>query len=149
MLGHVRSYLSSITINCLTSCNYKIILKSSESTGERVRCSKSISSCKFPVCKQNSSICSHCKSLSQYKISLWRSHCYYSNIRSKFVFKLQSQLKSAFVVGVHNTWNSVSYKCSCNRIYFDFGSIRHLFYTNYYIHNTNFYLNKLPAMTIL
>ena len=131
---NLRSNLGCITINSLTSCDNQVIFHSSQSTGNGTRCSQSICTAQLTVSQQNGSVYTHCQSLSQDGFCLWQTHCYYCNMGIIFVFQLKGKLQSSLVVRVHNARYSLTDKGAGLGINLHFGSVRHLFYANYYFH---------------
>ena len=125
----LRTNLSCVTVDCLTTCDDHVIADFFQSCSDDAGCSICIGTTEFSSGYQVSFITTHSQSFSQSNVSLRGAHGYYCYCAAQLFFQLQSCFDTCFVIVVDDRGNTVTDQCACLRIDFNFYCIGYLFNT--------------------
>ena len=148
VLGNLWTNLCSITIDSLTACDNQIVINVTKRTGNCCRSSPSISTTEYTVCYKDTIVSTHCHCLTKNFFCFWKSHGKNSNFCTCFFFNSQCCFQTGFIIRVHDGKHRTSIQCTVRVKYNAALSIRYLFNTYYYFHESTSYFNKLPEITI-
>ena len=137
MLGDLRSYLSGITVDRLTSCNDQVIVDIAKSTCDRCGGCPCIRTTKHTVCHKDSLVSAHCHCFTKNFFCFGKSHGKNGNLCTVLLFDAKCCFQTSLIIRVHNCKHCTSVKCTIRIEFYSACCVRYLFYTNYYFHDMN------------
>ena len=135
VLGNLGTHLGGVAVDGLAAGDNQVVIHCAQGTGDSAGGGQGIGTAKLAVGEQDGSVDAHGEGFAQDGLGLGKTHGDDRDVCTVFIFQLKGELQTTLVVGVHDAGNAFADERAGLGVDFHLGSVRHLFYANYYIHS--------------